>query len=166
MRILVTGSRVWNREDLVRGAIHQYLVDQGAADIADVVIIHGACPTGADLHAARWASDFDVRQETYPANWGQHGKAAGPIRNQQMVDAGADVCLAFPLGASRGTRDCMARARKAGIPVKSYDWMPPGTVEDRLREAEEEARIDMAGAWEELGDNMRRRLTPDGRADR
>ena len=38
-----------------------------------------------------------------------------------MVDLGADVCLAFPLGESRGTRDCMRRASEAGIPVIDYD---------------------------------------------
>lgn len=122
MRILVTGSRVWTREDLVRGAISQYLADvTPEPDWTDIVIIHGACPTGADLHAARWAYDFDVRQETYPANWEMYGKRAGPFRNQQMVDAGADVCLAFPLGASHGTRDCMRRAQQAGIYVKSFE---------------------------------------------
>ena len=129
MRILVTGSRVWVREDLVRGAIHQYLVDREAdPDWTDIVIAHGACLTGADLHAARWAFDFDVRQETYPANWEMYGKRAGPFRNQQMVDAGADICLAFPLGASRGTRDCMRRAQEAGIPMKSFEDL---TVNER-----------------------------------
>jgi len=86
------------------------------------VIIHGGCPTGADAHAAQWAFDFDVREEVYPANWEMYGKAAGLFRNQQMVDAGADVCLAFPLGESRGTRDCVRRAVEAGIPVKVIEW--------------------------------------------
>lgn len=36
-----------------------------------------------------------------------------------MVDLGADLCLAFPLPDSRGTKDCMARAKKAGIKVIS-----------------------------------------------
>ena len=37
-----------------------------------------------------------------------------------MVNAGADLCLAFPLGESRGTRDCVRRADAAGIPVLNY----------------------------------------------
>lgn len=55
--------------------------------------------------------------ERHPAEWDKHGKAAGPIRNQKMVDLGATVCLAFPLPGSRGTAHCMSAARKASIPV-------------------------------------------------
>lgn len=125
VRILVTGSRVWTREDLVRGAIQDWLTERypkSDTPWTELVIIHGACPTGADFHAGRWAFDFDVRQETYPANyWRMYGGNAHEFRNQQMINAGADVCLAFPLGASRGTRDCMRRAAEAGILVKSFE---------------------------------------------
>lgn len=43
---------------------------------------------------------------------------AGPRRNAYMVSLGADICLAFPLPGSRGTRNCMRLARQAGIDVK------------------------------------------------
>jgi hypothetical protein len=35
-----------------------------------------------------------------------------------MVDLGADLCLAFPMPRSRGTWDCVRRAKKAGIVVR------------------------------------------------
>jgi hypothetical protein len=35
-----------------------------------------------------------------------------------MVDLGADLVLAFPLGKSEGTRDCIRRATAAGIHVR------------------------------------------------
>jgi hypothetical protein len=45
------------------------------------------------------------------------GKAAGPIRNQRMIDEGKpDLVIAFPGG--RGTADMVSRAKKAGIPVQ------------------------------------------------
>ena len=44
----------------------------------------------------------------------------GHVRNHHMVSLGADLCLAFPLGESRGTRGCMAAAHKAGIPVRNH----------------------------------------------
>ena len=121
MRILITGSRNWGNphavEDAILGAL--YSAEVSPYD-EDVVIVHGDCLTGADvaadLIARRWA--FEI--EAWPADWTSHGKAAGPIRNQQMVNAGADLCLAFPLGESRGTRDCMRRADAAGIPVLNY----------------------------------------------
>jgi len=59
--------------------------------------------------------------EVHDANWQKHGNAAGPIRNQEMVDLGADVVFAFPLGESRGTNDCIQRAVKANIPVMVYN---------------------------------------------
>lgn len=94
------------------------------------VVVHGDCPTGADRYASEWCREarfngLHVIEEAHPADWGKHGKAAGPIRNQQMVDLGADVVLAFPLGESRGTRHCMAAAEKAGIPVISYGDTAP-----------------------------------------
>jgi hypothetical protein len=61
-----------------------------------------------------------VPPEPYPADW-SFGKSGGPVRNQKMVDAGADVCLAFPLPDSTGTVDCMERARIAGIPTLVFE---------------------------------------------
>lgn len=58
-----------------------------------------------------------ITEESHPADWENDGRGAGFIRNQRMVDLGADVCLAFVEGASRGTRDCMKRAGQAGIPL-------------------------------------------------
>lgn len=49
---------------------------------------------------------------------------AGLVRNQLMVDLGADICLAFPLPGSRGTWDCMGRAEAAGIKVINLGSKP------------------------------------------
>lgn len=116
IRILITGSRNWTDKKKVLYA----LVDQVMYKKEDVVFIHGGCPTGADAIAGEWIDVMGVKTEVYPADWDKHGRAAGPIRNQQMVDLGADVCLAFPLGESRGTRHCMKAAEKAGIKVINY----------------------------------------------
>lgn len=78
------------------------------------IIVHGAAP-GADRIAADTAVALGLDVEAYRADWELHGNAAGPIRNQAMVDAGADLLIAF--GGGLGTADCIHRARKAGIPV-------------------------------------------------
>lgn len=111
MRILVTGSRNWDDLEKMIEAIAPYDDCQGRH-----VLIHGAA-RGADTMAANIASSLGWDVESYPADWDKHGRSAGPIRNQQMVDLGADICLAFPLGESRGTRHCMKIAEKAGIKV-------------------------------------------------
>ena len=110
-RILVTGSRDWGDVQTLENALAAYVGDE-------VTLVSGACPTGADLLAEVFAKRAGWEVERHPADWDKRGKAAGPLRNQEMVDLGADVCVAFPLGESRGTRDCMSRAEGAGIPVR------------------------------------------------
>lgn len=120
MRILVTGSREWDDETTMRQAFGRLISQVGPEN---VTIVEGGA-WGADNQAAsiaqRWGGGLTL--ETHPADWRLHGKAAGFIRNQEMVDAGADICLAFKqVGAgNRGTEDCIHRAIKAGIPVHVY----------------------------------------------
>lgn len=86
------------------------------------VLVHGGA-RGADTIAAQeFVELFGLRGtvEVHEAEWVTYGRYAGPRRNAEMVALGADVCLAFPLGASHGTRGCMALAEAAGIPVLNY----------------------------------------------
>ena len=116
MRILITGSRNWNDESALLRALCQYT----QTPENDITVVHGGAK-GADACAHKAAKALRLNVRVYPAQWSEHGKKAGPIRNQQMVDAGADICLAFPLGKSVGTWDCVRRAKAAGIPVKVYE---------------------------------------------
>lgn len=70
---------------------------------------------GYDLASKLWAEAHGIETRTFRADWQTHGRAAGPIRNQQMIDAKPDLVVAFPGG--RGTEDCKRRARSAGIEV-------------------------------------------------
>jgi hypothetical protein len=115
-RILVTGSRVLADYEIVRSALAEARETYGP----DAIVVHGGAP-GADLIAHRAAHTLSMRTEPHPARWRTEGRAAGILRNQRMVELGADVCLAFPVGASRGTRDCMRRAEAAGIPVRVFE---------------------------------------------
>jgi hypothetical protein len=79
------------------------------------VIVHGAA-VGADQMAGSWARSRGVAEAAFPADWGRDGRAAGPIRNQRMLDEGRpDLVVAFPGG--RGTADMVRRARAAGVAV-------------------------------------------------
>jgi len=85
-------------------------------------LIHGAAP-GADRMAGEIGGLIGYWVLDFPADWRQHGKAAGPIRNRQMLREGQpDLVIAFhdDLSASKGTRDMVRIARKAGIPVLVY----------------------------------------------
>lgn len=118
-RILVTGSRTWTDRDAVLTALSEAWDHLGQSP--DTVLVHGACPTGADTIADELWKILGYAVEPHPADWSRYGRAAGPKRNQEMVDAGADVCLAFLVPGSRGTADCARRAEKAGIPVRRVE---------------------------------------------
>jgi len=123
-RVLVTGSRDWAARTTVWNALHSELVQFPDG----IIVVHGAA-RGADDIADRWAwgmrqAGWPVSAEAHPANWDRFGKRAGVVRNQEMVKLGADVCHAFPLGKSVGTRHCMARAMAAGIEVVNHGFAP------------------------------------------
>ena len=114
-RILVTGSRDWTDTETIYRALRDAKVESRSH-----VLVHGGA-RGADSIAAWLARSLDYEVEPHPADWRTHGKAAGPIRNKEMVDLGADLCLAFPIGESNGTRGCMRLCEVAGIPVIAHD---------------------------------------------
>ena len=119
-RILVTGSRGWDESTVIAGQLGRAC---GTAFCEDrrPVIVHGACPTGADAIADRIARACGYEVEAHPADWAQFGKSAGFRRNAEMVAAGADVCLAFIKDGSRGATHCADLAEKAGIPVRRFE---------------------------------------------
>jgi hypothetical protein len=87
----------------------------------DVVVVHGACSTGADQLAEQAAYFLGFKVERHPADWKRYGRSAGPKRNGKMVLLGADVLLAFPLQGSRGTWDCVSQARSQQIPILIHE---------------------------------------------
>lgn len=119
VRVLITGCRHWRCTALASRIVYQLKARHGDA----LVVVHGHCPDGVDHEFEREARTQGVRTETHPADWHAHGKAAGPIRNQAMVDLGAEFCLAVhrDLLGSKGTLDCVKRCWAAGIPVWLVD---------------------------------------------
>jgi len=95
--------------------VHDAL-DKIHAETPITVLINGAA-TGVDSIASCWAYQNGVTCESYPAQWTKFGRAAGPLRNQRMIDFGKpDLVVAFPGGV--GTADMIAKAREACVPVR------------------------------------------------
>ena len=119
MRIIVTGSRKWNDKVAVWDALNDAYQEHGP-----FMLVHGGCSTGADAIATEWwraASRLvGVEMDVFHAAWGARGKAAGPERNRRMIEAGADLVLAFPLPEGSGTQHTIRLAREAGIEVQEF----------------------------------------------
>ena len=110
MRLLVCGSRHLTGFKLVSDHILKHCPDY-------TVMIHGGA-RGADSLAGMVAYQAGKEVEIFRANWQAHGRAAGLIRNQRMLDEGKpDMVIAFLAPDSRGTRDMIARAERANIPT-------------------------------------------------
>ena len=93
-------------------------------------LFHGAA-RGADQAISCAADQLGWPQIAFPAAWQQHGRAAGPIRNRQMLERSLDLASALPLGAgllvvafpgSRGTASLVDQARRlsrrSAIPIE------------------------------------------------
>lgn len=72
-------------------------------------VVSGGC-RGIDQLGEAWARERGIPVKVFPADWDRHGRAAGPIRNQQMAEY-ADALVAFWDGRSRGTEHMMACAK-------------------------------------------------------
>lgn len=112
MRVLVCGGREVDDKGRVFPVLDFLHATEGPFS---VVIAGGA--NGADTLAVEWAAKRKVKRKVYPADWKWHGRKAGRIRNQQMLDEGKpELVVAFP-GKGPGTYDMIARATEAGVRV-------------------------------------------------
>lgn len=78
------------------------------------------CAPGADTWGREWVrSEVRIaRILLFPADWKQHGRAAGPIRNAEMAKAlheAGGIGVALWDGQSRGTLDMMGRLQALGV---------------------------------------------------
>lgn len=118
-RMLVTGTRnqlTPQQRTTIRGKLTT-AASTARAHGQPVIVVHGQCHLGGvDAEADAWADRTPgCHAEAHPA-W--PGKRLA--RNTDMVRAGADICLAFPVRSSRGTWDCVRKAAAAGIPCRIY----------------------------------------------
>lgn len=134
--VMVTGAQDWPDSDshIVWGALSTQVREGGP-----FALVHGGDLVGVHALANQWLSmedpycdlpccDPEVQrimreaEETYPLVGGDSGSIA--MRNQRVVDRGADLCLASITSSSTSAVDCMTRARIAGIPVIEHHPRP------------------------------------------
>lgn len=109
-KVIIAGSRQFNDYELLEKRMLQLF---GSTPI-DVIISGHA--KGADTLGEKYAKDYGVKLEIYPADWNKYGKYAGYLRNEIMANHG-DVLVAFWNGESKGTKHMINIALEKGLEV-------------------------------------------------
>lgn len=114
MKVLVCGGREYT------DARKLYSVLDGLHAKHNITLIINGGAHGADYLGRLWARERKVPCSTYPADWDRHGRSAGPVRNQRMLDeAVPDLVVAFPGGS--GTANMIQKAEAAGVEVRRIE---------------------------------------------
>lgn len=116
LRLVISGTRL-GRPDV------WYWLDRWMRRHGPPGLLIVGCARGVDAQAIAWAVERNVRYQVFRAAWrrpdGSKDLSAGNKRNAAMVAAArpGDWLLAFPDVESRGTPDCAAKGRRAGLRV-------------------------------------------------
>jgi hypothetical protein len=95
-------------------------LDRVKAKHADMVLLHGGSPKGAEKIAACWADNRKCQQIVFKPDWKRHGKAAPFKRNDALLEA---MPIGLILFAGSGITDNLAdKAKKLGVPL--FDFRP------------------------------------------
>ncbi len=115
-RVLVCGDRNWTDAGKIMLALKRIVSALGEQR---VVVVHGKA-RGADTLGGVAGKALGLEIEEHPAQWDKFGRAAGPIRNQEMLDSGLAYAVAChsDLTTSKGTKDMVGRLEKAGVPYE------------------------------------------------
>lgn len=107
MKVIVCGGRTYSDKE------HLFKVLDALHAESPITTIVTGLGRGADTLGREWASARSIAFVGYPAKC-EHGKAAGIIRNNEMLkESKPDLVVAFPGG--RGTEHMKAITRKAGV---------------------------------------------------
>ncbi len=115
IKVAIVGSRDYPHLDFVRA-----IVQQIHRKYPNAIIVSGGA-RGVDRAAEEEARRLGMRPpKVFLADWNAHGRAAGMLRNSEIV-AESEIVLAFWDGRSRGTLDTITKAQAAGKRVFVYD---------------------------------------------
>lgn len=125
IRIIIAGSRKFNDYIKMLNKLDELGIHL-LATMDDIEIVSGHA-SGADTLGEKFAKAYNYPLKIFPADWNTYGKAAGPIRNEQMVkyaaEANRGILVAFPIGESKGTRNMIKLAKQYGLEVNVYEDM-------------------------------------------
>lgn len=113
MKLIIAGGRDFHGSQKAIKALDYFFLKR----FDKVTEVVSGAARGADKFGEDWANANSIPIKRFIANWGLHGKQAGPIRNEQMASY-ADAVVLFPGG--KGTANMKSIARKYNLII--YDW--------------------------------------------
>lgn len=113
MKLIIAGSRNFSDYLLLKKNLDKYLSN---VKKEDVEIVSGSA-SGADKLGEKYAAERGYKITSFPADWKQYGRAAGPIRNSLMADYATD-CICFWDGQSKGTKWMIDLCAKKNVSCK------------------------------------------------
>lgn len=96
-----------------------FMIEEIMDRVGRCTVISGGA-RGVDRVAETAANALGYPKIILKADWDKHGKAAGPIRNGEMVKL-AQAAMVFWDGQSRGTQDFIRKAKKKKIPMVIFE---------------------------------------------
>lgn len=114
MKIIITGGRDFCDKAMLYNKLDSVLSQFSSTNHIEIVT-GGAC--GADEIGKQYALEHDLAHAEFPANWNEHGKSAGYVRNLKMVEYvdGDGLLVVFWDGESKGTAHMIEIARSRGM---------------------------------------------------
>ena len=113
MKVIVCGGRQYSDLVNIFTKLDEY------HDIHNISELIQGGALGADFIAKTWAEKRGITCHTINADWKNNGRAAGPMRNAEMLKLDPDVVIAFPGGI--GTADMIHKATKANVEVVKFE---------------------------------------------
>lgn len=129
-RVIIAGGRDFDDFDYLYDKMVQTLggtfwnehacAEEFDFNVRDIMILSGKA-RGADTLGERFAEQCGIKVIEFAADWDKHGKAAGPIRNEELAQ-NADVAIVFWDGKSRGSRNMIDNALKYGLELHVFRY--------------------------------------------
>ncbi len=138
MILLISGSRSIDDTEIFKRAVHEFMLSKYGEGyplplntVIDEIVSGNA--KGVDAAAERFAKKQGIDLAMFPANWEKNGKAAGPIRNEQMAKYGLIMqnayqgmdlhllAIPYPEAVGGGTNHMITTCKNKGIPTFVYD---------------------------------------------
>lgn len=131
-KLLICGGRHFDDYSTLEAQV-KTILSEHSLRYEDIEIVSGHCE-GADRLGERFAAEHGVPVKLFPADWKKFGKAAGPIRNKQMVDYISDfpnsIVLGFVSVNSKGTKNTIKQAQAKGILTVEIPYSPSEVLND------------------------------------